>query len=65
MSIDFDIQLKTELLTSIPFIQFEHVPNEVLREDMIDVNQLEQIIKRDLNDQQSYPFMVIAHAGLI
>jgi hypothetical protein len=30
---------------------------------MIDINQLEQSIKRDLNDTQSFPFMVIANAG--
>lgn len=64
VSIAFDMQLKTELLASMPNIRFEHVPNDVIREDMIDVSQLEQMIKRDLKDQQSYPFMVIAHAGL-
>jgi len=32
---------------------------------MIDINQLEQCIKRDLNDTQSFPFMVIANAGKI
>jgi hypothetical protein len=30
---------------------------------MININQLEELIKRDLNDTQSYPFMVIANAG--
>ena len=30
---------------------------------MININQLEEFIKRDLNDVQSYPFMVIANAG--
>jgi hypothetical protein len=30
---------------------------------MININQLEEFIKRDINDTQSYPFMVIANAG--
>jgi len=30
---------------------------------MININQLEEYIKRDINDTQSYPFMVIANAG--
>jgi hypothetical protein len=32
---------------------------------MININQLEEFIKRDINDTQSYPFMVIANAGQI
>jgi hypothetical protein len=32
---------------------------------MIDINQLEQCIKRQENDTQSYPLMVIANAGRI
>jgi hypothetical protein len=34
-----------------------------MREDIIDINRLEECIKRDLNNTQSYPFMVIANAG--
>ncbi len=30
---------------------------------MININRLEELIKQDLNDSQSYPFMVIANAG--
>jgi len=30
---------------------------------MININQLEQFIKRDINDAHAYPFMVIANAG--
>jgi hypothetical protein len=36
-----------------------------MREDMIDINQLEQSIKRHGNDTQSYSLMVIANAGRI
>lgn len=63
VSIDFDPYVKTELLSSMTNIHFEHIPNDVIREDLIEVNRLEEIIKRDLNDQQAYPFMVIANAG--
>jgi len=30
---------------------------------MIDINRLDEIIKRDLNNIESYPFMVIANIG--
>jgi hypothetical protein len=30
---------------------------------MININQLEESIKRDINDTQFYPFMVITNAG--
>jgi hypothetical protein len=63
VSIDFDVSLKNDLLSSISNIQFKHIKNDITREDMIDINQLEELIKRDLNDTQSYPFMIIAHAG--
>lgn len=61
--IDFDFQLKAELLSSIANIKFEHVQNDDRHEDIIDVEQLEESIKRDQNDEQSYPFMIIANAG--
>lgn len=63
VSIDFDVHLKAELLSSMTNIQFEHVPNDVIREDLIEVNRLEELIKRDLNDEHVYPLMVIANAG--
>ncbi len=63
VSIDFDINLKTDLLAGISNIKFEHIQNDVIREDLIDINQLEECIKRDLEDTQSYPLMVIANAG--
>ncbi|CAF1067910.1 unnamed protein product [Adineta steineri] len=63
VSVDFNNHLKTDLLSSIPNIKFQTVQNNVLFEDMIDINQLNEIIKHDLNDTQSYPCMVIANAG--
>ncbi len=60
---DFDPNLKIDLMSSISNIKFEHISNDHLHEDMININQLEDLIKRDLNDSQSYPFMVIANAG--
>ena len=63
VSIDFDVHLKTELLSSMTNIHFQHISNDVIREDLIEVNRLEEIIKRDLNDQEVYPCMVIANAG--
>jgi hypothetical protein len=30
---------------------------------MIDINRLDEIIKRDLNNIEAYPFMVIANIG--
>ncbi|CAF2076967.1 unnamed protein product [Rotaria magnacalcarata] len=61
--IDFDPNLKIDLTASLPNIKFEHISNNVSYEDLIDINQLEEFIQRDLNDTQSYPFMVIANAG--
>ncbi|CAF1180790.1 unnamed protein product [Rotaria sordida] len=63
VSIDFDTNIKNDLLSSISNIKFEHIQNDVLHEDIIDINQLEELIKRNLNDIDSYPFMVIANAG--
>ncbi|CAF3082990.1 unnamed protein product [Rotaria sp. Silwood2] len=63
VSTDFDINVKNDLLSSISNIKFEHIQNDMTHEDMIDINQLEELIKRDLNDINSYPFMVIASAG--
>ncbi len=60
---DFDPNLKIDLTSSLSNIKFEHISNDSSSEDIIDINQLEQIIKRDANDPQSYPFMVIANAG--
>ena len=60
---DFDPNLKIDLTSSLSNIKFEHISTDSSSEDMIDINQLEQIIKRDANDSQSYPFMVIANAG--
>jgi len=57
------MNLKTNLLSSISNIQFEHIQNDLIHEDLIDINQLEESIKRNLNDIQSFPFMVIANAG--
>ena len=63
VSNDFDPNLIVEL-TSLPVnIKFEHIQNDPLREDLIDVNQLEEFIQRDLNDALVYPAMVIANAG--
>ena len=63
VSTDFDPNLVAEL-TSLPVnIRFEHIQNDPLREDLIDVNQLEEFIRRDLNDAQVYPAIVIANAG--
>ena len=36
-----------------------------MKEDMIDINQLEQSIKHQENNEQSYPLLVIAIAGRI
>ncbi|CAF3795091.1 unnamed protein product [Rotaria sp. Silwood1] len=63
VSNDFDINVKNDLLSSISNIKFEHIQNDITHEDMIDIKQLEELIKRDLNDTNSYPFMVIANAG--
>ncbi|CAF4137508.1 unnamed protein product [Adineta steineri] len=63
VSVDFNNHLKTDLLSSISNIKFQTIQNNVLFEDMIDINQLNEIIKHDLNDTQSYPCMVIANAG--
>ncbi|CAF1282863.1 unnamed protein product [Rotaria sordida] len=60
---DFDTNLKIDLTSSLSNIKFEHISNDISSEDMIDINQLEELIKRDINDTQSYPFMVIANAG--
>ncbi|CAF4487866.1 unnamed protein product [Rotaria sp. Silwood1] len=60
---DFDTNLKIDLTSSLSNIKFEHISNDISSEDMIDINQLEERIKRDANDIQSYPFMVIANAG--
>jgi inhibitor of KinA sporulation pathway (predicted exonuclease) len=60
---DFDNTLKRDLLTSISNIKFETIRNDVLYEDRIDSDQLSEVLNRDLNDQQSYPLMVIASAG--
>ncbi|CAF2045478.1 unnamed protein product [Rotaria magnacalcarata] len=63
VSIDFDENLKSDLLSSISNIKFEHIQNDLTHEDMIDVQKLEESIKQDLNDAHSYPFMVIANIG--
>jgi len=63
VSTDFDVNLKAELLSSLANLQFEHVQNDDKHEDIIDTDRLEELIKRDLNDDQSYPFMIIANAG--
>ncbi len=34
-------------------------------EDMISINQLEELIQRDINDTHSYPFMIIANSGRV
>ena len=60
---DFEPNLKFDLTSSISNIKFEHVQNRNSHDDMIDLQQLEELIKRDANDTLSYPFMVIANAG--
>lgn len=60
---DFDPNLKIDLTSSLANIKFEHISNNNSHDDMININQLEESIKRDINDTQSYPFMVIASAG--
>ncbi|CAF4437161.1 unnamed protein product [Rotaria sp. Silwood2] len=60
---DFDTNLKIDLTSSLSNIKFEYISNDISSEDMIDCNQLEELFKRDANDTQSYPFMVIANAG--
>ncbi len=51
------------MISSLPNIRFEHISNDNSHEDIININQLEEYLKRDINDTQSYPFMVIANAG--
>lgn len=60
---DFDPNIKLELFSTISNIKFEHVPNNSVYEDMIDLQQLEELIRRDSNESQVYPLMVIANAG--
>lgn len=60
---DFDPNLKIDLTSSLANIKFEQISNNNSHEDMINTNQLEEFIKRDINDTQAYPFMVIANAG--
>ena len=63
VSIDFDMNLKNDLLFSISNIKFECVQNDQMHDDIIDCDELEKLIKRDLNNADSYPFMVVASAG--
>ncbi|CAF4421389.1 unnamed protein product, partial [Adineta steineri] len=60
---DFDPNLKIDLTSSLSNIKFEHISNKTSHEDMIDINRFEELIKRDINDSVSYPFMIIANAG--
>lgn len=60
---DFDPHLKIDLIASISSIKFEHVSNDSSREDMINISHLKELIKRDVNDPQAYPMMIIANAG--
>ena len=63
VSIDFDPSIKSDVLSGLSNIQFEHCRNDPIFEDMIDANQLEELVKRDVNDSLSYPLMVVANAG--
>lgn len=60
---DFDSNLKIDLASSLSNVIFQRIQNNIAFEDIIDINHLEELIKRDLNSTQSYPFMVIANAG--
>ncbi|UJR20947.1 hypothetical protein I4U23_024056 [Adineta vaga] len=61
--IDFNRDWKIDLTSSISNIRFEHIPNKNSCDDMIDIQKLEELIKRDAKDALSYPCMVIANAG--
>lgn len=60
---DFDQNIKTDLTSSLPNIRFQPIANELSHDDLIDIGQLEEYIKRDSNDPHAYPLMVVAHAG--
>lgn len=63
VSTDFDTNLKNDLLSSISNIKFEHIKNDVIYEDLINIHELQQSIERDLQDSACYPFMVMANIG--
>ena len=63
VSIDFDPRIKSDVLAALSNIHFEHCQNDPIFEDMVDANQLDQLVKRDVNDALSYPLMVVANAG--
>jgi glutamate/tyrosine decarboxylase-like PLP-dependent enzyme len=60
---DFDPNLILDLTSSLVNVKFENIRNDPLHEDMIDINQLEEFIQRDIDDTQKRPLMVIANAG--
>lgn len=60
---DFDPNLKMDLIASISNIKFEHLVNDHSQEDLINLQQLKELIQRDSNDSQAYPFMIVANAG--
>lgn len=63
VSTDFDTNLIADLTSLSANIKFEHIENDPLREDLIDVNRLEEILQRDSNDSEVYPAIVIANIG--
>lgn len=63
VSTDFDTNLIADLTSLSANIKFEHIENDPLQEDLIDVNRLEEILQRDSNDAEVYPAIVIANIG--
>ena len=63
IAMDFDPNLIVDLTSSLANVKFEHIRNDPLHEDMIDIDQLEEFVQRDLKDAHCYSAMVIANAG--
>ncbi|CAF1300729.1 unnamed protein product, partial [Didymodactylos carnosus] len=63
VSTDFDPQLKDDLIFTVPNICFSSIQTDLYHENVLNIEQLEQTIIKDIDSTNEYPLMIIANVG--